>query len=49
MIVIGTPIIAPTKITHPKSAPSMSATATGPGVGGMNVCVTASPANNGMA
>ena len=46
---VGIPTINPTKITQPKSAFKISATATGPGVGGIKACVIASPASNGMA
>ena len=46
---VGTPTINPTKITQPKSAFKMSATATGPGVGGIKACVIASQASNGIA
>ena len=48
-IAVGTPTINPTKITQPKSAFKISATATGPGVGGINACVIASPARSGIA
>ncbi len=44
---VGIPTINPNKITQPRSAFKISATATGPGVGGMNACVTANPANKG--
>ena len=47
-IAVGNPITAPRIITQPKSAPKILATATGPGVGGIKVCVTASPASNGI-
>ena len=40
---VGKPTIAPIKITQPKSAPIISATAIGPGVGGIKACVTAKP------
>ena len=43
------PTINPKRITQPKSAFKISATATGPGVGGINEWVIAKPANNGMA
>lgn len=49
MMAVGIPIINPNKITHPKSAFKISATATGPGVGGINACVIANPARSGIA
>ena len=49
IIAEGSPIIIPKNMTHPKSAPRIPATAIGPGVGGINACVTAKPANNGKA
>ena len=42
-------IIKPKTITHPKFAFRISATAMGPGVGGINACVTANPASKGKA
>ncbi len=47
-IAAGIPAIIPYRITFPRSAPTSAATATGPGVGGTNACVTARPANNGI-
>src|SRR5690554_6601500 len=49
IIAVGKPRIIPNRITHPSCALIMSATATGPGVGGMKLCVTASPARSGIA
>ena len=46
---VGMPAIKPNKITHPKSAFNISATATGPGVGGIKLWVTLKPANKGIA
>ena len=37
------------RIAYPKSTPKISATATGPGVGGIKLCVTASPVISGKA
>ncbi len=45
---VGIPAMKPNKITHPKSAFRISATATGPGVGGIKAWVMANPANNGI-
>jgi len=47
-IIDGIPAIKPNKITQPRSAPIKSATAMGPGVGGIKLCVTAKPANSGI-
>jgi hypothetical protein len=49
IIMAGIPVNAPNKITQPKSALINSATAIGPGVGGIKLWVIANPANNGMA
>ena len=46
---MGKPTTIPNKITHPKEAPKISATATGPGVGGTKAWVMASPAKRGRA
>ena len=43
------PHTIPTIITQPRSTPSMVATSTGPGVGGINAWPTARPASRGMA
>ena len=48
-IAVGIPTINPTRITHPRSAFRISATATGPGVGGIKACVIANPASSGIA
>ena len=45
----ATPHTSPTRMTRPRAAPSIVATSTGPGVGGMNACPTARPASSGMA
>ena len=39
----------PTRITQPRSTFNIEATSTGPGVGGINACPTASPARSGIA
>lgn len=44
IIIATVPHAIPTSITHPKSTLSIVATSTGPGVGGINACPTASPA-----
>ena len=49
IIAVGTAVIKPNNITQPKSAFNISATATGPGVGGIKECVIAKPANKGIA
>ena len=46
---MGNPIRKPIKITHPTFAPTMLATAMGPGVGGIKACPQANPANKGIA
>ena len=43
------PHARPIKITQPRSTFSIVATSTGPGVGGINACPTASPASSGIA
>ena len=43
------PHTIPTIMTQPRSTPSMVATSTGPGVGGINAWPTARPASRGMA
>jgi hypothetical protein len=48
MITAGIPTIKPNKITQPKSAFKILATATGPIAGGINACVIAKPANRGI-
>ena len=45
----GTPASIPKMITQPRSAPSISATAIGPGVGGIKAWVIARPAKSGSA
>ena len=49
IIIATVPHAIPTRITHPKSTLSIVATSTGPGVGGINACPTASPAKRGIA
>ena len=44
---VGSPTINPKAITHPSLADNISATATGPGVGGIKAWVIARPANKG--
>ena len=48
-IIAAMPQTAPTRMTQPRSTPSIVATSTGPGVGGMNAWPTARPARSGMA
>ena len=48
-IIAAVPQKIPIRITHPRSTPSIVATRTGPGVGGMKACPTASPARSGIA
>ncbi len=48
-IIAQVPQKMPTRITHPRSTFNMVATSTGPGVGGINACPTASPAKSGIA
>ena len=45
--IAGTPAIRPNRITQPRSAPKSSATAMGPGVGGMKAWAVARPASKG--
>ena len=47
-IIAKIPQKIPTKMTQPRSTFSIVATRTGPGVGGMNACPTASPARSGI-
>ena len=44
---VGNPTTNPNAITHPRLADKISATATGPGVGGIKAWVMAKPANKG--
>ncbi len=48
MIAVGIPNKKPNRITQPNCTSIISATATGPGVGGIKLCVTANPARRGM-
>ena len=48
MMAVGIPSTKPKKMTQPSCASRMSATAMGPGVGGMKLCVTARPASSGI-
>ena len=45
---VGKPIMAPKRITQPSCTLIISATATGPGVGGIKLCVAAKPASKGI-
>ena len=47
-IIAKIPQNIPTKMTQPRSTFNIVATRTGPGVGGMNACPTASPARSGI-
>ena len=48
LVIAKIPQKIPTKMTQPRSTFNIVATRTGPGVGGMNACPTASPARSGI-